>query len=572
MDAGKRTINDIFTGSRLFEIPFFQRAYVWDEPQWERLLEDVEELCSKSEPKPYFLGSVILKQRPTSSGSKVGDIRTIIDGQQRLTSLSILLKALCLKTNELYKFDRRFRLDDNSIVILHNHNDANAFNMVMGLEKPEELHGEDKITRAYNYFLKGLNTNKVNFDTICGYMMFVGIDLTADEDEQQIFDTINSLGVRLTTAELLKNYFFSRNDLASYNTYWLDVFEKDEETKAYWDQEVTTGRFRRTFIDLFFYAFLQIKMQDANLKVSAEDKNAFSNVVKLFDSYKEFIHTYLPGQKLSLLGEIKDYAEVFRKTIHKDVSDRELTAQAGVDRLNAIIFNLDTATLIPYLLFVEKNVSDDAEKASIYEYLESYIMRRLVCKETTKNYNQLFGERLILNKILTKADLAAWISGQDDKVNRMPTDSEVSAAFSSARLTNKYATGVLYLIESKIRNRSFHSTQLLGINKYSLEHMMPKKWRNNWKFSGSEAEADIRDGTLLTLGNLTIITQSLNASIRDADWTTKRAGQGDKGGLRKYADGIETLSKYLSIDEWNEATIGQRAEDLAKLALDCWKI
>lgn len=59
MDAGKRTINDLFTGSKLFEIPFFQRAYVWDEPQWARLLEDVEELCSKPEPKPYFLGSVM---------------------------------------------------------------------------------------------------------------------------------------------------------------------------------------------------------------------------------------------------------------------------------------------------------------------------------------------------------------------------------------------------------------------------------------------------------------------------------------------------------------------------------
>lgn len=570
MDAGKRTINELFTGSRLLEIPFFQRAYVWDEPQWTRLLEDVEELCSKPEPKPYFLGSVILKQQPTSSGSKTGDIRTIIDGQQRLTTLSILLKTLCLKTNELRKFDRRFRLDDDSIVILHNHNDDGAFNKVMEQEKPAKLAGEDRITRAYNYFLKEIKAEKLNFDTICDYVMFVGIDLTADEDEQQIFDTINSLGVRLTTAELLKNYFFNRNDLTLYNTYWRDVFEKDEETKAYWDQEVTTGRFRRTFIDLFFYAFLQIKMQDAGLRVKAEDKSVFSNVVKLFDSYKEFIRTYLPEGKISLLGEIKEYAEVFRRTIRKDVSDEELTAQAGVDRLNVIIFNLDTATLIPYLLFVERNVENDAEKVPIYEYLESYIMRRLVCKESTKNYNQLFAERLILNRVLTKDALVAWISTQDDKVNRMPTDAEVATAFSSVRLTNKYATGVLYLIESKIRNRAFHSTQLLGINKYSLEHMMPKKWRNNWKFSGSTADADLRDGILLTLGNLTIITQSLNASIRDADWATKRAGQGDKGGLQKYADGIETLSKYLSVVEWDEDAIAERAQELSRLALDCW--
>lgn len=571
MDAGKRTINDLFTGSKLFEIPFFQRAYVWDEPQWARLLEDAEELCARPKLKPYFLGSVILKQKPTSSGSAVGDVRTIIDGQQRLTTISIFLKALCLKTDEMKKFDRRFRLDDNSLAILHNHNDVEAFNRVMEQEKPVELSGEDKITRAYNYFLKEINVGKLSFDTICTGLMFVGVDLTAEEDEQQIFDTINSLGVRLTTAELLKNYFFSRDDLGSYEKYWRDVFEKDEETKAYWDQEMTTGRFRRTFIDQFFYAFLQIKMQDPGLKVKAEEKDNFSNVARLFESYKDFIRTYLPGKKLSLLNEIKEYAEVFRKTIRKDVLDEELTAQAGVDRLNVIVFKLDTATLIPYLLFAEKNVADEQEKESIYAYLESYIMRRLVCKETTKNYNQLFGERLILNRILTKQALENWISKQDDKVNRMPTDSELSTAFATEHLTNKYAAGVLYMIESKIRTRPFHATQLLGINKYSLEHVMPKKWRNNWQFSGSETDAARRDGILLSLGNLTIITQSLNASIRDADWATKRAGKGDKGGLRKYADGIETLAKYLDMDEWNEAAIAERAEELSKLALDCWK-
>ncbi len=100
---------------------------------------------------------------------------------------------------------------------------------------------------------------------------------------------------------------------------------------------------------------------------------------------------------------------------------------------------------------------------------------------------------------------------------------------------------------------------------------MPKKWRNNWKFTGTDTEADMRDNILLTLGNLTIITQSLNASIRDANWPTKCKGQGEKGGLRKYADGIETLSKYLSLDEWSEQTIGERAADLAQYALTCWK-
>jgi uncharacterized protein with ParB-like and HNH nuclease domain len=570
MDAGKRTINEIFNGSRILEIPFFQRAYVWGETQWERLLEDVENVSRTR--TPYFMGSVILKQQLTDTSSAVGDIRTVIDGQQRLTTLSILLKVLCLKTNSIKKFDKRFRLDDDSTIIQHNHNDIEAYTSIMELDTIVLSDRKDNISCAYQYFVDNLDESKVDFDTVCHAILFVGIDLAADEDEQQIFDTINSLGVRLTTAELLKNYFFGRNDIEAYKKYWLDVFEKDDETKEYWDKEITTGRLKRTFIDLFFYSFLQIKIQDSTLGVNTEDKLVFSRVEKLFESYKRFIKDYCSGNKQALLHEIRDYAAIFRKALNAEIVDDELTAETGIERLNAIIFQLDTATLIPYVLFVERNVSDAAARNNLYDYLESYIMRRLVTRATTKNYNQLFSDRLILNRVLSKDEFNSYISGQDDKINRMPTDDDVRTAFDEAWLTNKYAAGVLYLIESKIRDRRKHSTQLLGINKYSLEHMMPKKWRNHWVFTGDKVAEDARDRKLLTLGNLTIITQALNASIRDADWATKKAGLPDKGGLRKYAEGIETLSAYLDAEVWDEAAIRQRADYLSTKALEIWAV
>ena len=117
MDAGKRTINDIFNGNRILEIPFFQRSYVWDIEQWERLLEDMEQVSASN--KPYFLGSVILKQQPTHTGSTVGDIRTLIDGQQRLTTLSIFFKVLSLKTLDDYEFNRMFKLRDLIAIRYH---------------------------------------------------------------------------------------------------------------------------------------------------------------------------------------------------------------------------------------------------------------------------------------------------------------------------------------------------------------------------------------------------------------------------------------------------------------------
>ena len=570
MDAGKRTINEIFNGSRILEIPFFQRAYVWDEPQWERLLDDIETV-SKTR-TPYFMGSVILKQQLTNTGSSVGDVRTVIDGQQRLTTISILLKVLCLKNHTLRKFDKRFRLDDDSMVLRHNRFDLEAYNEVMALEEIAPTARKDNISRAYQFFADHLDVDKVDFDTICNSILFVGIDLGADEDEQQIFDTINSLGIRLTTAELLKNYFFGRNNYADYQTYWESVFEKDEETLAYWDREVTTGRMKRTLIDLFFYAFLQIKIQDDRLSVSSDDKLTFSKVDKLFDSYKSFIKKYLDGDNRLLFQEIKEYAVTFRKTIQLDAIEKELPQEEGLERINAVMFALDTTTLIPYVLFVEQNVDDLNVRNELYGYIESYVMRRLVTRQTTKNYNQLFSDRLILNRVLSKDAMAEYLSGQEDKINRMPSDSEVVTAFHESWLTNRYALGVLYLIESKIRDRSRHSTQLLGIDKYSLEHIMPKKWRNQWAFSGDTAAADARDRKLLTLGNLTIITQALNASIRDADWPTKKTGRGDKGGLKKYAEGIETLSPYLELEVWDENGIQNRADDLADKALYVWKL
>jgi len=570
MDAGKRTINEIFNGSRILEIPFFQRAYVWDETQWERLLDDVENVSRTR--TPYFMGSVILKQQLTDTTGAVGDVRIVIDGQQRLTTLSILLKVLCLKNDSLRKFDKRFRLDDDRTVIQHNHNDIAAYNSIMELENIKPTDRKDNISRAYQYFVEKLDANKVDFDTICHAILFVGIDLTTDEDEQQIFDTINSLGVRLTIAELLKNYLFGRNDIAAYEKYWLNVFEKDEEAKEYWDKEITTGRLKRTFIDQFFYSFLQIKIQDSRFDVRADDKLAFSKLEKLFDSYKKFIKIYCGGDKHALLAEIREYAEVFRKSFDTEVIDDELPEAAGIERLNAVIFALDTATLIPYVLFVERNVEDRSTRNDLYEYLESYILRRLVTRETTQSYNQLFSERLILNRVLSKQDFISHLSGQGDKTNRMPTDDDVKIAFNESCLINKYAAGVLYMIESKIRDRRRHSTQLLGISKYSLEHIMPKKWRNHWDFTGNIADGERRDRKLLTLGNLTIITQALNASIRDSDWTTKKSGQGDKGGLRKYAEGIETLSPYLEADVWDEAAIQERADYLSSKALETWSI
>ena len=220
MDAGKKSINDIFNGNRVLEIPFFQRAYVWGRDQWERLLDDMEKISREN--RPYFLGSVILKQQPTSTADSVGDLRILIDGQQRLTTIGIFFKSLCLKTSRPEIFNHIFRLMSNDeIAIRHNHNDVESFNLVINLkEEPCPENQNDAILSAYHFFKNNIDPSKLDLNNILARILFVVIDLGVQEDEQQIFDTINSLGVTLTTAELLKNYFFNRDDISSYEKYW----------------------------------------------------------------------------------------------------------------------------------------------------------------------------------------------------------------------------------------------------------------------------------------------------------------------------------------------------------------
>jgi uncharacterized protein with ParB-like and HNH nuclease domain len=569
MEAGKRSINDIFNGNKILEIPFFQRAYVWDTPQWERFLTDMEHVSNSN--KPYFLGSVILKQQLTNSQQSVGDKRTVIDGQQRLTTLNIFFKVLSMKTKNDY-LTTLFRLPmkNNEIALLHNHNDVTAFNKILNLKKEDKLTADDNVTAAYTYFSENIDTEKLNFQNILTNIMFVGIDLGTDEDEQQIFDTINSLGVKLTTAELLKNYFFGRDDIQLYKDYWQSVFEKNKDTKDFWDTEIMTGRLRRYFIDLFFYSFLQIKIQDSTYSVSTEDKEEFTKVEGLFDSYKKFIKNYKINI-LELIAEIKEYAQVFQENFDIEITDSELSDSNSIERINAIIFGLENTTLIPYVLFVLKNVTDKTEQDKIFDYLETYIMRRMVCHANTKNYNQLFGERFILNNILTKNDLKNFIEKRSDKVNFMPSDKDLKKGFNESKLTNKQAAGILYFIESKIRDRAKHSTSLLGLNRYSLEHIMPKKWENNWDKVSNENEKNNRNRKLLTLGNLTIITASLNSSIRDGNWNVKRNGKASKKGLKAYASGLDTFSQYLPLPHWNEMEIESRADFLFNKAVETWK-
>lgn len=572
MDAHKALITNIFNNSTLVEVPFFQRSYVWKEDLWSRLLEDMEYVVKTR--KPHFLGSIILKEgRKPAVGENFSACKTVVDGQQRLTTFLIFLKVLCMKLNQTVMFDYQFRIMGQSIALRHGKNDVDAFEKVMATEKPEKIDNpapESRIIEAFNYFVEHIDETKLDIMTLLMNTQFVQIDLDSDEDEQQIFDTINSLGVNLTTSELLKNYFFSRETVSDYEARWESVFEKDDETRSYWETEIETGRVRRAMIDIFFDSYFQIFVQDKRYSISNEDKIMYARVDKLALSYQHFINTYCGGNKNVVLGPMKDYAACFMQTFRPDYCTRNTPAAFGIERLNVVIFGLKTSTLIPYVLYVAKNVFDEEERNRMYGILESYIMRRMVVHTSTKNYNNLFTS-LILNTVLDADALLTRLKSGNDATTYIPDDEELKSGFEKSKLVNLQSRGIIYLIESRERPDQ-SSTALLGFDNYSLEHLMPKKWRNNWPACATEDESRKRDSVLLTLGNLAIIPQSLNAAIRDANWTIKKAGKGKRPGLDICAAGLITMYDVLQKEDWTEEDINNRALTLYNQAAMLWKL
>lgn len=218
----------------MIEIPFFQRAYVWGQDEWQQLYDDL--LDSFNTKKEHFLGSIILKQLPTQAGE--GSHRSLIDGQQRLTTFSILIKSLYdnLPDDEKpdyneYLFGKPIK--DKKPKLKHSKINANAFNEVLKATNSAIENKNDKILECYKHFcsaIKNLDNFKEFMDFILDSQLWVVINLGQDEDEQKIFDSINSTGVKLTATDIIKNALFDKvikltiNYETLYKDYWESVF------------------------------------------------------------------------------------------------------------------------------------------------------------------------------------------------------------------------------------------------------------------------------------------------------------------------------------------------------------
>lgn len=579
MNISKENLIKLFnTGTNQYLIPFFQRPYVWKKEDCETLYEDLIETREENKINPqkeHFIGTIITKN--SLSSTQMTAQYDLVDGQQRMTTFSILIKALANSVDMSQENAQNLFENLNSTLffkdaygkihyrIIHNRLDRKSFELIMQSDgRNDEIldNNNSRIIDTYLYFREKFRelTNEeilnLNF-TLLHKFPAINMVLEQHDDEQEIFDTINSLGVKLTTSELLKNYIFNDAETKSlYKEYWEDIFEADEETVKFWNTKKTAGRVYRENIDVLLYCYLLIeKEKDVSLE-------------HLFKDYKGWLSSKAFQEKKLFLETLKNYAEIYIN-LPSGTELNNMRFNDNEKRFFHVIENLNITTIYPLILFVYKNINDLVEREKCLALLESYLVRRAVCKLTTKNYNNLF---ISLIKQLKATDevnsitekLRTILYSYNEDTSKFPDNDEFKIGFANSVLINQHAKEILFVISLFQINTVLNDLTVLSSQAFSVEHMMPKQWKQNWNNVSSTDEINHRNFKLLTLGNLTIITKNLNSKLRNSAWLNKRAI------LNEFST-LPITTKYTSFDNWNEINIEDRAKDLSSIAITIWK-
>lgn len=579
MDASSLTIKKIIQSDTILRIPYFQRRYVWKEEDWERFAQDMEDTLDAI--TSYFLGAIILKNETTTPEDKklgIGKKQLVVDGQQRLTTLAIYMKLLYMMTGQNDKFENQYLQSTPSKepVIIHNCDDKPLFTKIMHLSTPQDLPDEGRIAEAYNYFHKFLDERKkdgVNLHELLNMVNssvnFVVIELDSDDDEQQIFDTINSLGVPLRTDELLKNFLYEAKDEQAYLNNWRKVFDTDEASK-FWETDAAKSRQEKSkkniTIERFFHAFVRIKMWDFKDKLSNSQRKSFVKMENTFATCKSFCNDF-DVDKQALANEIIEYAKLFKEHLSDSVLDIRVPQHAGIKRLACFINATKTYTAIPYVLYILHNVKSEAERNNIFGYLESYLVRRAICKTSNNNYSDLFSENLIGgDKVRNTLDLLKeYIEGKAGSLE-MPTAAKVVYALSNSKMDEQTARIIYYLYETKLTKTS-ENIFMESYNTCLAEQFMPKSCAAadvNWPKRADKDEEVNRQELINTLGNYFLLR------VDDNEKAIKKAH--NEGFAKKltsmigWCKGVRSCQQLTSMPTgWQEKDINSRNNTFAKI-------
>lgn len=589
-------------------VPFFQRRYVWTEENWAELLQSFEDTTVKP-----FLGSIILKELSSKESS-------VVDGQQRLTTITILAKAIydCLSDSSktlssgirryienmlFYRVNAADDFKDSHIRILHSKIDRDDYNRVIGsqLLNNERIdldtinENSSCVLKCYKYYcdqLQGESDDDLKelFNCLFNENRKVIVLITlvqGDVNEQTIFDTINRAGVRLSTADIVKNNLFKtilekcrpetddrKTALEVYEEYWEKTFYAGQEISDLWDKERVFGNVKHNNLEFLLYCVACIKW--------GESGDMFSKLEAVFD--KETAQMGF-NELLNLVKEIKEYATIFKKYVldlEKALDDEQESFYFKYDdRVHGLLLILQkfgVQMFYPYVIKRLKEVNQnesDPQLLEDFQILESFVARRKLSPKGTNDYTSKCYE-IIKNKIgsLIRSDLGNKDAGL--------TDYDVKRYLSYTK--DDTAKMILFWIELHRRRGDAYDINALEYN-YTLEHIMPKKWKAHWSEvpivdgetvydKDSDDGIHYRDSMIQSIGNKTLLKSSLNSAVKNAAFMTKINGvDGRRPGYNQHTFLMltrELVDNSRTDPDWDEKHISERTNQLFSEFVQIW--
>lgn len=579
MDAHKESLSRILSMPIRLVAPLFQRPYVWTrednwEPLWEAFEEVLDRRTGESKPRSYFMGAIVLDR----IAGKVGAVptREIIDGQQRMTTIQIMLEAghkvfndagFQHQAKQLRKLTRN-ELDEEEDAeseeqykVWPTNVDRAGFRSVMngtpgkGLMSEARTFFESSIHLWLRPEQEGAKDRAVAFvQAVNQDLLFVAIDLTdEDDDGQLIFETLNALGTPLLPSDLVKNLLF-RAAIADgldteklYASYWRPF----EEDAAYWRQErVKVGRRERPRIDVFLQHYLIYKLGKE------------PNLSHQFREYRDALKDGVFGSVEEAIRDLAEHAALFRRF--------DQAKDGNLGRLRHVLGVLDLSVPTTLVLGILSNVSDVEEQDAMWATIESYFVRRFLCCLLTKNYN------LVVVGLIAALRKGGWsnsvlqstLLGFEGNSTVWPDDAFIKWRVSERNSYRDLRTaGVAYVlarVEESMRSLKSEAPWSYR-TPLTVEHLMPQKWEAHWPLLNPNDDEEKRRRYDLNnrMGNLTVLTQGLNSSISNGPWVEKRKH------LNQYS--VLLMNSELATREaWTEQDIVARSEILASKFCELW--
>ena len=592
VDAKKLCLKGILTEDFEYVIPFFQRRYSWEKEDWEKLWDSILSIYNGDREKEYFMGCILTKEEDISPLNRGKREINLVDGQQRMVTLSILLKALQNECNANGNIPLKSEIEGllylgegaQSLRVRCSELDRARYKSFMDSTthkevKPLDNENQDRMFECYKFFQEKIQaTDSISKSSaqnklariIIGSqepsnsksLVFITVYLNSESNEQEIFDTINSYGVDLRASELIKNFVFNARfwedrDKAeeAYEEYWCEEFESYEEI-GYWDKLITRGRGEKHHnLESFLHSFLLVTRSIDNY--SGVKKISMSD---LFREYKELVKDYHKQSRLDeLLKNLNAYAKTYQKYF-LDITGRSRVSFSEFDkRLFITLKRINLTTADPLILYHYHNYKNKSEIDNFIRVLDSYLVRRAICDLPLTRSVLIEPLIKIANEGVSFNDFIQNIP--EDDPSSFPSNEKFKQYFFEKAHSHNYSFLLLYSIALKQLQNSLDEKVKYSL---SVEHILPKAWQKNWKRrSMSYEEINERDRSKKLIGNLTLVNKRLNSSLSNKGWAEKKIKLEERCLLTITTD-------FLDEDEWDEKTIDVRAKKLFSVAIKVW--